>query len=118
MDSVICLLTATYAKDQYGIPKPVYTSRQVFCRVDSVTRAEFFDAGRNGLNPEYRFTMFHGDYHGEETCEYEGNTYGIYRTYHIPGTDYLELYVERKGGSNGISENPSGATGLDDQQNP
>ena len=117
MDDVIYLLTAIYTKDQYGVPKPTYTSRKVFCHVESITRAEFFDAGRNGLNPEFVFVMFFGDYHGEETCEFHGKTYGIYRTYHVPGTDDIELYVERKGGSNGISENPGGTAGLNDQPN-
>ena len=37
--------------------------------------------------------------------EYEGETYSIYRKYEIPGTDYTELYFERKGGTNGQKEN-------------
>ena len=73
--------------------------RQVFCQVDSVSREEFFEAGRNGLNPEYRFTMFAPDYQGEEVVEYNGLRYGIYRTYQ-PRTDIIELYVQRKGGTN------------------
>ena len=28
--------------------------REVMCQVDSITRNEFFDAGRNGLNPEFK----------------------------------------------------------------
>lgn len=74
--------------------------RKVYCAVNSVTRAEFFDAGRSGLNPEFRMTMFRGDYKGEDTLVYNGQTYSIYRTY-IAKTDIIELYVERKGGTNG-----------------
>lgn len=73
--------------------------REVFCQVDSVTQSEFFEGGRNGLNPEYRFTMFAADYQGERTVEYKQRTYGIYRTYQ-PRTDIIELYAERKGGTN------------------
>ena len=73
--------------------------REVFCQVDSVTQSEFFEGGRNGLNPEYRFTMFFADYQGERTVEYNGRRYGIYRTYQ-PRTDIIELYAERKGGTN------------------
>lgn len=73
--------------------------RQVFCQVDSVTQTEFFEGGRNGLNPEYRFTMFAYDYQDERTVEYNGRLYAIYRTYQ-PRTDIIELYAERKGGTN------------------
>jgi hypothetical protein len=69
------------------------------CQVDSITRAEFFEGGRNGLNPEFKFTMFFGDYSGESIVEYQGKTYAVYRTY-LRRTDIIELYVERKGGTN------------------
>ena len=72
----------------------------MYCNVSSVTRAEFFDAGRQGLNPEYRFTMFAGDYDGESVVGYKGRLYSVYRTY-IAKTDIIELYVERQGGTNG-----------------
>ena len=53
------------------------------CQVDSVTRSEFFEAGRNGLNPEFVFRVFFGDYEGgERLVEYRGKRYSIYRTYH------------------------------------
>lgn len=102
MDDVLILIgEAVREKDQYGVWRETFSERQVFCQVSSVTRAEFFDAGRNGLNPAFRFTMFAGDYQGEMACKYNGASYAIYRTYHVPGTDYIELYVERKGGTNG-----------------
>lgn len=100
---VLTLLSVTKSQNQYGVWEKTITERQVFCQVDSVTRAEFFEAGRNGLNPEYRFTVFFDDYQGEETCVYKGKAYGIYRTYHS-STDKLELYVQRKGGTNGYEE--------------
>lgn len=97
---VIYLLAPTMEKDEYGVIKPTYSEKRVFCQVDSVTRAEFFEGGRSGFNPDYKFTVFFGDYNGEPLVRYNGNTYSIYRTYHAR-TDILELYVERKGGSNG-----------------
>lgn len=100
MDNVIKLISTTFAKDEYGVDRKTETERQVFCKVRSVTRAEFFDGGRNGLNPEYQMTMFAADYEGEETVEYEGKRYAVYRVYRTDD-DYLELYVERKGGTNG-----------------
>ena len=97
---VITLIKETQTQDNNGVWRKTTTERDVFCQVNSVTRAEFFDAGRNGLNPDYYFTMFFGDYDGERTVRYNGNTYGVYRVYHAR-TDVMELYVERKGGTNG-----------------
>lgn len=88
------------SQDQYGVVKATNTSRDVFAQVDSVTRAEFFEGGRNGLNPEFKFTLFYGDYNRETELIYEGETYAIYRTFK-GRTDTIELYAERKGGTNG-----------------
>lgn len=98
--SVISLISEKRYKNEYGVFQTYASSRDVFCQVNSVSRAEFFEAGRNGLNPEYEFTMFAGDYNGEKVVEYKGETYAVYRTYY-GRTDTLELYVERKGGTNG-----------------
>lgn len=95
----ITLVAVTKQQDDYGVWQETQTTRTVFCQVDSVTRAEFFEGGRNGLNPELRFTLFFGDYEGERTVIYDGNAYGIYRTFH-GRTDTIELYAERKGGVN------------------
>lgn len=101
MDAVLILVGKTRTQDEYGMWKDTPAERQIFCQVESVTRAEFFDGGRNGLNPEFQFTVFAGDYNGETVCKYEDRPYAIYRTYRVPGTDYMELYAERKGGTNG-----------------
>ena len=66
----------------------------------SVSRREFYEAGRNGLNPEYMFTVFAGDYNGERVVEYNGARYAVYRTYRTR-TDYIEIYAQREGGTNG-----------------
>lgn len=97
---IVNLYADTITYDEYGVARKSRTERQVFCKVDSVTRAEFFDAGRQGLNPEYRITMFYGDYSGETVLGYKGRFYSVYRTYQAK-TDIIELYVERQGGTNG-----------------
>lgn len=101
MDDVLTLVSYTYTKDAYGVDRGTPTERRIFCRTDSITRLEFYEAGRNGLNPEMKFIIFAGDYAGETVCRFHGAQYSVYRTYHVPGTDYLELYVQREGGSNG-----------------
>ena len=99
----IKLLATQKSQNDYGVWEETQTSRDVFCQVESVTRAEFFEGGRNGLNPEFRMSMFFGDYNGERLLMYNGNTYSIYRTF-IAKNDIIELYVERKGGTNGSSQ--------------
>lgn len=101
MDTILILHTTTKERDNRGVWRESLTPREVFAKVRSVSRNEFFDGGRNGLNPEFQFTVFHGDYNDESVCEYEGKKYAIYRTYIVPGTDYIELYAERQGGTNG-----------------
>ena len=96
----ITLLSTTKAQNEYGVWVETQTRREVFAQVDSVTRSEFFEGGRNGLNPEFRMTMFFEDYEGEKLLIYNENTYSVYRTYQAKN-DTIELYVERKGGSNG-----------------
>lgn len=97
---VITLLSTVKTQNAYGVWVETETGKDVFCQVQSVTRAEFFEGGRNGLNPQFRFTLFAGDYNGEQTVIYKGLPYAVYRTY-LARTDEIELYVERKGGTNG-----------------
>ena len=96
---VITLIQTNKRKDEYGRWIAYTTSRDVLCQVDSISQNEFFEAGRNGLNPEFRFTMFQYDYQDEVLVEYKGDQYSVYRTY-IRRDDNIELYVERKGGTN------------------
>lgn len=112
--AVITLVSESMTQDAYGVWRSSEETRDVFCQVDSVTRAEFFDGGRNGLNPEFKFTMFFGDYEGESIVEYNGNRYGVYRTYYSR-KDVVELYVERKGGTN--VESNGGQSGSGDSEN-
>jgi SPP1 family predicted phage head-tail adaptor len=100
MTDTLFLLSTTYEKNKYGVPVPTNVKHETFCERKSISRSEFFNAGRNGLNPEYVFSVFKGDYEGESICEYNGETYAIYRTYETDD-DYIELYVARKGGTNG-----------------
>lgn len=95
---IITLYADTVSYDDYGVAVKTRTARDVYCKVDSVTRAEFFEAGRSGLNPEYRITMFFGDYEGETIVGYNGRNYSVYRTYQAK-TDIIELYVERRAGT-------------------
>lgn len=95
--NIIYLISETYTQDAIGQPIASETRRQVFCDVRSITRTEWFDAGRNGLQPAYVFTMFAPDYENEKIVEFNGNRYGVYRTYRARN-EVLEVYTEEKGG--------------------
>jgi hypothetical protein len=94
----ITLISETWAADAYGVRQPTETAKKVYANVRSVSRNEFFDGGRNGLNPELVMTVFFGDYSGEKILEYNGTRYTVYRTYQLRN-DTLELYVERREGN-------------------
>lgn len=103
VDTTITLISpASRVQDAEGVwrtTEPV--TREVFAQVGSVSRAEFFSGGQTGFRPEYMFTVFAAEYRGEAVCEYNGKRYAIYRTYYVPGTDYLELYAQREVGVHG-----------------
>ena len=97
MADVLYLISQTISVDDYGNEVETETQRQVYCEVNSITQTEFYAAANTELNPELRFDIFFGDYHGEDVIEYQGNRYAIYRTYRTGDT--LELYCERKIGA-------------------
>lgn len=94
---VIYYINTEYTQDENHVMHATETRRKAYANVDSVTGAEWFNGGRSGLNPQYRFTVFFADYNGEKIVEYKGTQYAIYRTYQAT-TDTIELYTEyRKG---------------------
>lgn len=104
MDDVISLVSWRIVQDENGVEHRVKSAREVFCDVKSITRAEFYGGGRSGLNPQYMFLVFRGDYGGESIIAYHGLTYAVYRTFLPDDSDYIELYVKREGGTNGQGE--------------
>lgn len=75
----------------------VTTSREVYAQLRGIARTEWFEAGRNGHNPNVTFIISALDYQGESVVEYNGETLGVYRTYE-GRNDRVELYCEKKGG--------------------
>lgn len=96
--TIIYLISKSYSEDTYGVLQPTTEKRLCYANVQSVSAAEFFEGGRNGLNPELRITMFGPDYEGEEILEYNGQQYAIYRTYQAR-VDTIELYVQKRKGA-------------------
>lgn len=62
--------------------KPTEEQCEVFCRVQSVSRSEFWRAKENGLEPQFIFTLSeYVDYHGEKIVLYHGKRYRVIRSY-------------------------------------
>lgn len=93
----IYLISEIQQENEYGVLVPIQSKRLAYANVTSVSQSEFFEGGRAGLNPEFRMTMFAFDYAGENTLEYMGRVFDIYRTY-SGSDDMVELYVQRKQG--------------------
>ena len=94
MADVINLVSQTITIDALGNEVATESEKTVYCEVNSITQNEFFAAANTELNPEYRFTIFFGDYNGEDIVKYNGVRYSVYRSYRTG--DYMELYTERK----------------------
>ena len=96
MYDVVKLITQTVTVDSLRMEVYTETKNTVFAEVESISQAEFFAARNADLKPDFRFKIFFGDYHGEKLLEYQGDRYGIYRTFR--NGDRMELYAERKAG--------------------
>lgn len=114
MDGVIKLIKKSITADELGYPVTTETARETFCRVESVTRSEYFQAGKAGLAPAHVFSVAAVEYEGEDELEYEGQRFGIYRTFRN-GLDYMELYTEYK---SGITDPPEPEPELQDPEEP
>lgn len=104
MDAVIKLVAYSQGQaDQYGNIPIIRTEREVFCRVESVTRNEFYQAAQNDLHPSYVFTLSHFmDYQGEREIMYTDWT-GVEKTFVLVRTyrnlDEIELTAEERDGN-------------------
>lgn len=94
------LVSVTHTRDDYGVMRKTETLVPVYGYYDSIIASEIFDAGRNGLNPQFRFVMTELDYNDQSELIRNGERFSIYRTYR-PNNGTIELYCERKGGTNG-----------------
>lgn len=102
MDDVLTLISAdSWEIDNVGNQIAVTSKREVWARLESVSRAEFAAGGEQNLKPELMAIICRFDYEGEEEAEYNGNKYRIYRTYAPLDSDRIELYLTRRRGTDG-----------------
>lgn len=98
MDGVVKLIKETYVQNEIMEQIPTETETEVFAEINSVTRSEWAEAGRAGLNPSAMIRTPRVNYSGEKIVEWEGVRYGVYRTYAPPDSDFIEIYLEEKVG--------------------
>ena len=73
LNDFITLVAKTYEKDTKGVSRSTESlNENVPALVKSAGSQEYFEGGRNGLNPQFEFTIRTIDYAGEETAIYEG----------------------------------------------
>lgn len=93
------LVNETITYDEIGNPISAETYTEVFVTERAITRQEWSDAGRQGLNPAIELVTPFMNYSGQTQVEYNGERYSVYRTYRR--YDDIELYLEKKGGTYG-----------------
>ncbi len=110
MDDLILLISESYRKDAIGNVTVKETATSVWAHLQSVTRAEWADAGQSGLQPQLVAVTPIVNYNGEQIVQIgsgeNSRRYAVYRTYLDPGNDSIELYLERKAGVARGAENP------------
>ncbi|MFR3238082.1 MAG: hypothetical protein ACLTOU_06095 [Acutalibacter sp.] len=99
MDELITLVKQETVQLETGAMDVKETFREVWATLTSVYRQEFLEAGRDGLNPELVATTPLVNYQGEQSAVVRGIRYGVYRTYMVPNSDMIEIYLEGKAGA-------------------
>ena len=98
MDDLLTLIAETYAQDDIGQQIATETATNVWAHLRSVSRAEWFAAGRDGMQPELVAETPIVNYNGERIAVWRGKRYNVYRTYFADGSDTIELYLEERVG--------------------
>lgn len=103
MDDLVYLIGVVYSEDEIGQLVPMETEQAVWASIQSVTRAEWAQAGQAGLNPELVLTMPRANYSGQNIVELRKDCgrpvrYSVYRTHFGWDSDEIELYLEQKAG--------------------
>lgn len=98
MDDLLTLIAETYTQDNIGQQIATETATEVWAHLSSVSRAEWYAAGRDGLQPDFVAETPIANYDGQKIAEWRGKRYAIYRTYFRDGSDMIELYLEERAG--------------------
>ena len=80
------------------------TKRRVKCQELSLTQAELYQAGGEGLSPEAKLLIpYDRDYKGERELEYRGERWKVLRSDPYKEWNGVILLIQRKKGNSGGS---------------
>ena len=78
----VCMLVNENPAAHGIFDKPQETTTEVFCKVQSVSRSEFWHAQAAGLEPSFVLTLSeYADYDGQKIVLFRGKRYRVLRTY-------------------------------------
>lgn len=98
MDGTIFLVEQDFKEDELRQQEAVEREREIFCELRSVTRQEWRDAGQNHIRASLVAITPTVNYEGEVLAVVDGKRMAIYRTYHPPDSDLVELYLKEEAG--------------------
>lgn len=75
------------------------TTATVYAEISSVSQTEFFNGGRLGFQPSLKATIYDFEYDDEPIVKFNDGLFSVYRVFYINGTDRVELYLEKRGGT-------------------
>lgn len=96
-DRVIELVALTHTQDAIGQETEVPVARTVYANEFTVSSAEFYDAGRNGLKPERQYQIRACEYQDEALARVDDIEYQIIRTERRG--EWVRLTCQRKVGN-------------------
>ena len=78
---VITLVAVSSTRGTNGYKAVTETSTKVYADKKSVTRSEFYEALRSGVEPTVVFELFTYDYANQKYVDYDGVRYKVVRAY-------------------------------------
>ncbi|MBG9983340.1 phage head closure protein [Aerococcaceae bacterium DSM 111022] len=89
----VTLITKNEKQDKYK--NVIYDEERItiLCREESITRAEFYNAGREGHKPSVTLVIHPYEYFRQQELEYKGQRYRVIRTF-SDDIEELELVCE------------------------
>lgn len=102
-----CTLIA-FSPDAHEVgTDPVETRRRVKCQELSLTQADIYQAGGEGLSPEAKLLIpYDKDYKGERALEYKGERWTVIRSDPYKDWNGVILSIRRDKGNTGTDSGP------------
>ena len=93
----ISLITRSYTLNEIGVSIPTEKKNDVFASVYSISQAEFYRAGQDGLRPQAVYAVRVTEYNNEDEIEVNSERLSVYRTY-VRVDGRIELYTAKRKG--------------------